>query len=96
MEAKLCLLLKKVNHLTELVKEGPICHCRPTYDKALVPWISKTEVMRYLRISKGTYYSWRKKGILKPCSTEGEDRFLIEEINQFILGRGRRQRRRST
>lgn len=53
-------------------------------DKELYEWLSKDEVMEYLRISSSTYYEWVKKGYLIPCSKLGEDRYRVEYINKFI------------
>jgi len=50
--------------------------------------------MDHLKISNTTYYEWRKKSILQPFQSHGEDRYTPCQINEIILGRGYRERLR--
>src|SRR5699024_4399235 len=61
-------------------------------DKELKQWLSKEEVISYLRISPSTYYDWKKRGYLKPSSILGEDRYLVADLNAFVASMGNRER----
>lgn len=90
MHDDIILILQKVDFILMYVKaqveRGRI------NDKELHDWLSKEEVMEYLRISPSTYYKWIKLEYLIPCSKLGEHRFLVEYINQFVANSGYRER----
>lgn len=88
--------LKKLIELLELLLSYIKCDCCGIGSprNKLEPWLTKDEVIEYLRISKSTYYLWVKQGYLVPCSILGEDRFLVRQINLFVAGRTYRERRK--
>lgn len=55
--------------------------------RELEEWLSKWEVMEYLKISKTTYYRWRKEGKLIPRNAVGEDRFLWDDMKNVMKKR---------
>lgn len=59
----------------------------PREEEALGKWLSKWEVMVYLKISKSTYYRWRKEGILIPRNALGEDRYLFDDLKDIVKKR---------
>jgi len=83
---------EKVDAVYSLLKEKSTCGC--INKDSLVPWLSKEDVIAHLRISNATYYNWRKKGVLQPITTQGEDRYTPCQINKIVLGRGYRERLR--
>lgn len=93
LEVKIVLIAQKLDRI--LVYLEAIDKNLNTNENELWAWLSKDEVMEHLRISKSTYYSWQKREYLTPCSLIGEDRFLVQEINRFVAGHGRRQRIKS-
>ena|SRR5690554_6171196 len=50
-------------------------------------WLNKWEVMAYLKISKTTYYRWRKEGKLVPRTSVGEDRYLLDDVKNILKKR---------
>lgn len=42
---------------------------------------------KYLKISKSTYYRWRKEGKLVPRTGPGEDRYLLEDLKDIVKKR---------
>lgn len=92
MEGQFTLLREKIDAIYNLLKNRPYCSCGLV--EPLIPWLSKQEVMDHLKISNTTYYEWRKKSILQPFQSHGEDRYTPCQINEIILGRGYRERLR--
>ena len=84
MEIRFREMHDKVNAMYIFLKENLPCNCK--YVEPLIPWLSKQEVMDHLKISRSTYYDWRKRGILEPYQTHGEDRYTPAQINRVILG----------
>lgn len=56
-------------------------------EEQLEVWLDKWEVMKYLKISKSTYYRWRKAGILVPRNSVGEDRYLLADLKNIVKRR---------
>jgi len=92
MEMQLSHLIERIEAIYYLLKDRPPCNC--DLIEPLIPWLTKEEVMQHLKISKSTYYNWRKAGILQPFQSHGEDRYTPSQINEIILGRGYRKRLR--
>lgn len=99
MKEKLEDLGKKIDDINLIILSKTCKNCKLKKKKKkknkLIPWLSKTELMEYLRISTSTYHNWRNKGIIEPCSTIGEDRFLIKDVNKIIIDKGKRKRRKN-
>ena len=92
MHIQITRLGEKLDAVHSLLIEMSTCDCNNK--DSLVPWLSKEDVIEHLRISVATYYNWRKKGILQPINTQGEDRYTSCQINKIVLGRGYRERLR--
>jgi|SRR5690554_5813089 len=90
MYGKIILILQKIDYILFYVRTQEARE--QINNKELYEWLSKEEVIEYLRISPSTYYEWIKRGYLVPSSMIGEDRFLVEHINQFVARRGNRER----
>ena len=90
MDIQFTLLGEKIDAVLSLLKEKSSCNCGRKEE--LIQWHSKEDVMRHLRISPATYYNWRKRGILKPINSDGEDRYTTCQLNKIALGRGYRER----
>ena len=92
MDSQFTLLGEKIDAVYYLLKDRPPCNCGLI--EPLIPWLSRQEVMDHLKISDSTYYEWRKKGILQPIQSHGEDRYTPCQINEVVLGLGYRKRLR--
>jgi len=55
------------------------------------PWMSKQEVMDYLRITESTYYRWLEMGLLEPRGPEGQDRYFKEDLQTIFEKRKHRK-----
>lgn len=84
MEIQLRQMYEKVDAIYAYLKEKFPCNCK--FVEPLIPWLSKQDVMDHLKISNSTYYDWRKRGILEPYQSHGEDRYTPSQINKIVLG----------
>ena len=63
----------------------------PNQSEELEEWMTKEEVMTYLKISNTTYYRWIQEGKLKPRGT-GEHRYYKRDLKVILQARKYRER----